>query len=41
MAENSITAADPDAARSLLANRLFFRLYQCANTLHKTGTRAV
>jgi len=24
-----------------LANRLFFRLYQCANMLHKTGTRAV
>lgn len=24
-----------------LANRLFFRLYQCANMLHKMGTRAV
>lgn len=24
-----------------LANRLFFRLYQCANMLHKTGTRAL
>lgn len=24
-----------------LANRLFFRLYQCANMLHKTGTRAI
>jgi DNA-binding MarR family transcriptional regulator len=24
-----------------LANRLFFRLYQCANLLHKTGSRAV
>lgn len=24
-----------------LANRFFFRLYQCANMLHKTGTRAV
>jgi len=24
-----------------LANRVFFRLYQCANMLHKTGTRAV
>lgn len=23
------------------ANRLFFRLYQCANMLHKTGTRAI
>lgn len=29
------------AARAELANRLFFRLYQCANMLHKTGTRAV
>ena len=27
--------------RTELANRLFFRLYQCANMLHKTGTRAV
>jgi DNA-binding MarR family transcriptional regulator len=24
-----------------MANRLFFRLYQCANLLHKTGSRAV
>jgi len=24
-----------------LANRVFFRLYQCANMLHKTGTRAI
>ena len=24
-----------------VANRLFFRLYQCANMLHKTGSRAV
>jgi DNA-binding MarR family transcriptional regulator len=29
------------AAKIELANRLFFRLYQCANMLHKTGTRAV
>lgn len=28
-------------ARLALANRLFFRLYQCANMLHKTGSRAV
>jgi DNA-binding MarR family transcriptional regulator len=28
-------------ARLELANRLFFRLYQCANMLHKTGSRAV
>ncbi len=30
-----------DSSRFDLANRLFFRLYQCANMLHKTGTRAV
>lgn len=24
-----------------ISNRLFFRLYQCANMLHKTGSRAV
>jgi hypothetical protein len=24
-----------------VANLLFFRLYQCANMLHKTGTKAV
>ncbi len=24
-----------------MANRVFFRLYQCANMLHKTGSRAV
>ena len=29
------------SARIELANRLFFRLYQCANMLHKTGSRAV
>ncbi|HWS76314.1 MAG TPA: helix-turn-helix domain-containing protein, partial [Quisquiliibacterium sp.] len=37
--------ANPDlevaSAKMELANRLFFRLYQCANMLHKTGTRAV
>lgn len=27
--------------RGDLSNRLFFRLYQCANMLHKTGTRAI
>jgi DNA-binding MarR family transcriptional regulator len=31
----------PDSTRMDLANRLFFRLYQCTNMLHKTGTRAV
>lgn len=30
-----------DATKIDLANRLFFRLYQCANMLHKTGSRAV
>ncbi len=30
-----------ESARMALANRVFFRLYQCANMLHKTGTRAV
>jgi len=28
-------------ARLELANLMFFRLYQCANLLHKTGTKAV
>jgi DNA-binding MarR family transcriptional regulator len=27
--------------RTAMANRLFFRLYQCANMLHKTGSRAI
>lgn len=30
-----------EETRSAIANRLFFRLYQCANMLHKTGTRAI
>jgi hypothetical protein len=30
-----------DSVKLELANRLFFRLYQCANMLHKTGSRAV
>lgn len=30
-----------ETTRMEMANRLFFRLYQCANMLHKTGTRAV
>ena len=30
-----------DELRFDLANRLCFRLYQCANLLHKTGTRAL
>ncbi|MDA7417939.1 MarR family transcriptional regulator [Xenophilus arseniciresistens] len=32
---------ESNSARLELANRLFFRLYQCANMLHKTGSRAV
>ncbi len=34
-------SADGLDLRTELANRLFFRLYQCANLLHKTGSRAV
>lgn len=34
-----MTASSP--AKIEMANRLFFRLYQCANMLHKTGSRAV
>ena len=30
-----------DFMRYMMANRLFFRLYQCTNMLHKTGSRAV
>ncbi|MES2533519.1 MAG: MarR family transcriptional regulator [Pseudomonadota bacterium] len=30
-----------ESARMELANRVFFRLYQSANMLHKTGTKAV
>ena len=30
-----------ESAHDELANRIFFRLYQCANMLHKTGSRAV
>ena len=32
---------DSQSLRMEMANRLFFRLYQCANMLHKTGTRAI
>jgi DNA-binding MarR family transcriptional regulator len=38
---NPSNAAGRTSAKMELANRLFFRLYQCANMLHKTGTRAV
>lgn len=30
-----------DTVKLDLGNRMFFRLYQCANMLHKTGSRAV
>ena len=30
-----------EVAQLEFANRIFFRLYQCANMLHKTGSRAV
>lgn len=35
------TKSNNPAARIELSNRVFFRLYQCANMLHKTGSRAV
>ncbi|MBD1548800.1 MarR family winged helix-turn-helix transcriptional regulator [Roseibium aggregatum] len=35
------TGADTGTNIDDLANRLFFRLYQCANIMHKTGTRAL
>lgn len=38
MAQNDETYRDSTPE---LSNRLFFRLYQCANMLHKTGTRAL
>jgi len=34
-------AISEEAARTELANRVFFRLYQCANMLHKTGAKSV
>ena len=36
-----VSAKSDTTAKLELANRLFFRLYQCANMLHKTGSRAV
>ena len=41
MNEGGAGEAGASAAKMELANRLFFRLYQCANMLHKTGSRAV
>ncbi len=37
MNENQDNCRRCDATKIELANRLFFRLYQCANMLHKTG----
>ena len=37
----SVPFDDDNAARLALANRVFFRLYQCANLLHKTGSSAL
>jgi DNA-binding MarR family transcriptional regulator len=36
-----LTGSNASIAKAELANRLFFRLYQCANMLHKTGSKAV
>lgn len=36
-----LSTQNSTVAKLELANRLFFRLYQCANMLHKTGSRAV
>ncbi len=41
MAGNTNTPSFEPDVRYELANRLFFRLYQCANILHKTGSRAL
>ena len=41
MTERGSGDAGVAATKLELANRLFFRLYQCANMLHKTGSRAV
>ena len=40
---DNLSPAIPDdaAARFDIANRLFLRLYQASNLMHKTGTRAV
>ena len=39
--KNDISGDDVVATKIEMGNRLFFRLYQCANMLHKTGSRAV
>jgi DNA-binding MarR family transcriptional regulator len=37
----SVVRERPDHDRFDLANRLFFRLYQASNLMHKTGSRSV
>ena len=39
--DTALKSGIDDDVRFELANRLFFRLYQCANMMHKSGTRAV
>jgi len=41
MEKSKISGKKANTAKLDLANRLFFRLYQCSNMLHKTGSRAV
>jgi MarR family transcriptional regulator, organic hydroperoxide resistance regulator len=41
VADTRLTNTPADASRFDLANRLFFRLYQSSNLMHKVGTRAV
>jgi DNA-binding MarR family transcriptional regulator len=41
LADSRRTNPPPDASRFDLANRLYFRLYQSSNLMHKVGTRAV
>jgi len=40
-AKGMLPMTEQDTTQMELANRLFFRLYQCANMLHKTGSRAI
>ena len=40
-ADQSLQGTGADQAWHAVANQMFFRLYQCANMLHKTGTKAV
>lgn len=39
--EGIVAKAEPQTTDFELANRLFFRLYQCANMMHKTAGRTV